>query len=85
MKNDSQCRKNIYCQFEVVLSNKEVQVERCVNCGKKVIYNKGKNGRVDNAKYLQDHIRDTVQPYGKTAKLFRQFYGTPGKMKTKND
>ena len=82
MRDDSRCQKNIYCQFDVVLSNDEVQVERCRNCGKKIIYNKI-NGKVDSAKYLRDHIRDTVQPVGRTAKLFRQFYGTPARIFSK--
>ena len=72
--DDSACKNNIYCNFETTLDNAEVQKEACINCGKIVMYNKVR-GRVDNAKYLRDHIRTTVQPYGRTGKLFRQIYG----------
>lgn len=75
MKDDSKCPKKTYCQFEVSRSLPRVQIEVCVNCGKKVVYNKDPRGRVDKSKYLRDHIRDTVQPYGKTERLFFEIYG----------
>ena len=75
MKDDSRCPKNIYCDFERTISNTEVQVEVCKNCGKKVAYPKDSKGRVEKAKYLRDHVRDTVQPFGRTRKLFLKIYG----------
>ena len=75
MKNDSRCRKDKYCDFNVLLENAKVQVEVCVRCGKKVIYHKGAGGRVDNPKYLRDHVRHFAQPFGKTRRVFEEIYG----------
>lgn len=76
MKDDSFCKKGKYCDFDVVLSNNEIQVERCAACGKKVRYHKDKKtGRIDNTKYLRDHIRHTAQPFGRTRKVFEEIYG----------
>ena len=77
MYDDSHCPKGFYCEFEVSRSLPDVQIEVCVRCSKKVIYRKDGKGRVEKGKYLRDHIRDTVQPFGKTRKLFLKIYG-PG-------
>ena len=70
------CRKAWLCDFKVIGDHQDAQVEVCVQCSKRVIYNKNKiNGRIDNYKYLQDHRRDFVQPYGETRKDFLKLYG----------
>lgn len=68
------CNNNDYCDFKVVVDNCEAQVEVCKRCGRKVIYNKV-GGRIDNTKYLQDHIRDFCQPFGATAHVYAHVYG----------
>lgn len=83
MTDDSKCSKGLYCQFDVVLSNQEVQVERCRNCGKKVVYNKDTKGNVDNFKYKRDHLRDTLQPFGPTKEMFKKTYGSPSRIFSK--
>ena len=75
MRDYSRCRKKRYCDFKPIVDNSEAQVEICVQCSKKVIYRKDETGRIDNAKYLRDHIRDTVQPFGRTRKIFLEIYG----------
>lgn len=76
MRNDSKCRKNIFCDFTLSRDLPDAQVEVCTKCGKKVVYFKDiRTGRIDNKKYLRDHIRDTVQPFGRTRKLFLMIYG----------
>ena len=75
MKDDSTCRKNILCQFEVSCDLKAALIEICVNCGKKVIYYKDQDGNLDDQKYFRDHLRYTIQPGGRTDKLFKQIYG----------
>ena len=74
MGNDSACRKNVYCKFRLSRDLPDATIEVCVKCSKKVIYRKSK-GRIDNKLYLRNHIRDTVQPFGKTAKIFEEIYG----------
>lgn len=75
MSDDSACGKNVLCDFSDVRDMKDAQVEVCVRCGKRVVYKKGNDGRIDNRKYLRDHIRYTIQPFGKTRKLFFRIYG----------
>lgn len=89
MKDDSNCPKNILCDFKRIGDYYDALVEVCRNCGKKIIYGKKfeikwrEDGNwylryedeVDPSKYLRDHIRDTLQPYGRTGKLYRQIYG----------
>lgn len=70
----AKCRKNFLCNFEKSRDLPDALVEICINCGKKVIYKKV-GGRIDNRRHLREHIRDTVQPWGKTKKLFLQIYG----------
>lgn len=54
----------------------DAHVEDCQNCGKRVIYNKDKvTGRIDNEKYLRDHLRDFLQPRGETRDLYALIYG----------
>jgi len=66
-----QCRKNYLCDFRIDLDNDEVQVERCVFCGRKEVYNKA---RMDNKKYADDHLRDIIQPRT-NSKDFERIYG----------
>lgn len=63
------------CKFETLYEVECELAEECVFCGKRMSYAK-MNGKVDNRQYLPDHIRDTVQPYGITRRLFSEIYGT---------
>lgn len=67
------CKKNKWCSFESVEDSTH-KVERCIYCGRKVIY-RYVNKRVNNVKYLKDHVRDFCQPYGPTGKIYMQIYG----------
>ena len=75
MRDNSKCSKNFLCDFKSIGEHPDAYVEICTNCAKKVIYNKDENGRIDNAQYARDHIRDILQPFGSTAKLFEKIYG----------
>lgn len=75
MTDDSICPKEKYCQFEIVLDNREIRKEVCTFCGKRVFYNKIEGERIDNRKYLRDHVRDFCQPHGATAHVYREIYG----------
>ena len=48
----------------------------CKTCKKKLVTKKGNRGRIDNAKWLKEHAADFAQPTGRTAKLFKQIYGS---------
>jgi len=74
MTDNSHCPKNKYCDFDVILSNDEIQIERCVFCNKKVSYNKV-NGRIDEVQYLKDHARAFAQETGTTSRIYEQCYG----------
>ncbi len=75
MKDESNCKKQKWCGFEITLENDEVQKEVCRYCGKRVIYRKI-DGKVDSNKYLRDHVRDFCQPWGATKRVYLELYGT---------
>ena len=63
-----------YCSYTTVENTPDFQVEVCTECKKKQVYKKI-NDRVDNKKYLEDHVRDFAQPGGRTDNIFKQYYG----------
>ena len=71
----AQCPKGKICDYAPILVNDEVQVERCTMCHRKVSYNKGPGGRIDNAKYQRVNIRSFIQPQGSMKGLFHALYG----------
>ncbi len=52
-------------------------IEGCKICNKKLIYYK-RDGKINEAEYYNDHIRDFAQPYGSTKKIFERIYGKHG-------
>lgn len=82
--NDSKClvHRAGLCNFERTFENHEIMIERCAFCHKRVDY-KIKDGVFNEAKYRRDHIYDTLQPYGRTGKLFELVYGMNEVNKTK--
>jgi len=67
----------ILCDFTVLLDNDEVVKEVCTFCGKKNYFNKY-DGRIDNKRYADAHLRDFLQPQGGTRALYLKIYGTMG-------
>lgn len=70
----SRCKKGGFCTFDEITENKDVQKEICTKCGRRVIY-LVKGGRVDNQRYLKEHVANFAQRQGKTAKVYQQVYG----------
>lgn len=71
------CSKGKLHDFEIIRNLLDALIEVCVLCGERAVYNK-RGGMYDTAKHLRAHLRDTLQPYGRTGKLFREVYGTQG-------
>ena len=71
----AKCRKGTLHKFEESRNLNDAIVEVCTICSQKRIYHKGKDGRIDNARYLKDHLRSSIQPFGRTHKLFEKVYG----------
>lgn len=64
------------CDWKVVNDNSDGRMEVCKECHRKLITRKDtRTGRIDNRKYLKEHIRDTAQPHGRTGKIFKKYYG----------
>lgn len=61
--------------YTVIKSTPAGIIEVCNECKKKLVTKTDSKGRVDNRAYLKEHIRDTAQPTGITAKIFKQYYG----------
>ena len=70
MSHDS-CR---YHDFIQRIDAPDAIVEDCKICGERVCYWK-RDGRIDNTKYLRDHIRDFCQPEGPTSRIYAEIYG----------
>lgn len=52
------------------------KLEICTECKKRLTIKKDPlTGRIDNKKYIKEHIRDTAQPFGRTRKVFIKHYG----------
>lgn len=68
------CRHGAPHDIHFVLENNKVKVERCHLCNKVFRWNKRANGRTDNVKYLEAHIRNFCQPGGKTRRVFHKLY-----------
>jgi hypothetical protein len=61
--------------YQTVSHTKQGMVEVCKECKHRLVTNFGPNGRIDNRKYLSAHVRDTAQPDGITAPIFKRYYG----------
>ena len=60
-------------ETEPLLDNKEVFIDLCKKCHKKLIYKKCRHsGRIDNKKYREEHIVDMLQ---NGDKLYKKYYG----------
>lgn len=65
------------CDFHPFAEDESCQAERCHFCGKTALYRKI-DGKIDNVKYLRDHVRNFVQPFGASHGLFLHIYGSEG-------
>lgn len=62
--------------YKVISEDQNGRLEVCTECKHKNIVRKDpKTGRIDNKKFLKEHIRDTAQPNGRTSKVFNKYYG----------
>lgn len=72
---NAHCKKGVLCDYEIIWETSEAYKERCLACGREIVYKKGHKENIDNKKYADEHIRHFIQPTGKTAKLFAMAYG----------
>ena len=64
------------CQYKTIKDNQDGKLEMCISCKKKLTTKKdSRTGRIDNKKYLKEHVADTAQPWGRTSKIFGKLYG----------
>lgn len=62
--------------YRIINDSKDGRLEICIECKKRLITKKDpRNGRIDNKKYLKEHIADYAQPGGRTGKIFNKLYG----------
>ena len=57
-----------------LFENKKCKIEKCKLCGKRIRFNKGFKGRVDNIEYLQFHVRKFAQPNGSTKRVYLKMH-----------
>jgi hypothetical protein len=68
------CKNKLPHDYKPLYENPAVKVELCAICDDKISFTKDRQGRVDNNKYLDAHIRNFAQPTGRTAKLYYSIY-----------
>lgn len=58
------------------LLNLQGEVHVCRLCKFRAVYPKNpKTGRLDNARYLKDHVRIYAQPGGRTGHIYKRLHG----------
>lgn len=73
---EGKCRVRKYCNWKVVLSNREVQKEVCRYCGKQALYkHEALLDPKENGRYIRAHIRDFCQPFGPSRGIYIDIYG----------
>lgn len=70
--------KNGYHDCIQFHSYPDAVIEGCILCNRKLVYYKHE-GKINEAEYYHDHIRDFAQPYGATAKIFYRIHGRAGR------
>lgn len=60
--------------FVPTKETKTYKIERCQICNVRRKWNKGFHGRVDNPKYLKDHVRNFAQEFGATKRVYNKLY-----------
>ncbi len=73
-KDRWKCKNREMCDFKAIGNYPDAQTEVCRNCGKKIIYNRRENGKIDEVQYLADHKRDFIQKFT-NPKLYEKIYG----------
>lgn len=68
------CKSKLPHEWATIYDSRKVKWEVCKICGKKMKWNKGYRLRVDNKKYLEEHIRSTCQKFGKTKRIYYRIY-----------
>ena len=72
---DLGCRyRGIPHDLEILFENKKVKWERCHICNKKMRWNKGARGKIQNALYLKAHVRQFCQKFGLTKRVYMKIY-----------
>ena len=73
MTKDIQCNywTDLHNYEETIADTDYVLVERCTNCGHKILFNKV-GGRIDNKRYLETHQIWFLQP---SHRLYERYYG----------
>lgn len=60
--------------YTVIQSTHDGILEICKECKHRLTTRTDSMGRIDNRKYLAEHVRDTCQPSGVTSKVFNKYY-----------
>lgn len=58
--------KSLECKlhnYETIAQGEDGIVDRCLTCHKRLVTRIGKDGKINNRKYLREHKRDFLQSY----------------------
>ena len=68
------CRWGLPHDFVQLRDTPGFKIERCRICRIRKRWNKDAKGRVENAEYLHEHVRQYAQPGGSTKRVFSKLY-----------
>lgn len=68
------CRFGQPHDFQLIKDTPSAKYEVCAICGTRRRWNKGYKSRIDNNRYLVDHVRNYAQPTGSTKRVFMKLY-----------
>lgn len=69
-----ECKGGLPHEWTKIHDDRKVLWEQCKICAKKMKWNKGYRMRVDNKKYLEEHVRSTCQKFGVTRRVYYRLY-----------
>lgn len=68
------CKGGLPHEWATIHDDRKVKWEVCKICGKKMRWNKGYRLRMDNVRYIEEHIRSTCQKTGPTRRVYFRIY-----------
>jgi len=74
LKSRHGCKYGLPHDLTILNENQVIKVEVCKICNTKFRWNKRKLGRVNNEKYLEAHLRNFAQKFGRTKRIYHKIY-----------
>jgi hypothetical protein len=68
------CKRKLPHDLQPLVETEKLKVEICRLCSKKFRWNKRAKGRIHNIRWLEAHVRNTAQKWGRTKRIYYKLY-----------